>query len=265
MRMDQKNNDEHEHIYAIGFIAVVVVIGILITNFYLVPKFFLDDAGIFGDMFGGANALFSGLAFVGVIIAILLQSKELELQRKELKATTKALEDQRIQMELQNETIRKQQFENTFFELMRLRNEIAQKIREDDNTVIEQDLLISLAVDKVLNSISSPYEIDPFQGKTGAQYQSFFFKQRKAYKKIVLSMLELIERNNFNESDQRFYAELLQAQLSNVELHFLAYIYLHNDQINSMKRLIKYGIFDNLSDGRLISGKHLDNLRQKLS
>lgn len=40
--------------------------------------------GQWGDMFGAVNALFSGLAFAGLIWAIRLQSQELGLQRKEL-------------------------------------------------------------------------------------------------------------------------------------------------------------------------------------
>jgi hypothetical protein len=47
--------------------------------------------GQFGDMFGAANALFSGLALAGVVIAILLQKHELKLQRIELKATREEL------------------------------------------------------------------------------------------------------------------------------------------------------------------------------
>ena len=47
----------------------------------------MPDRGTFGDMFGAVNALFSGLAFVGVIYAILLQSQELALQRTELELT----------------------------------------------------------------------------------------------------------------------------------------------------------------------------------
>lgn len=43
--------------------------------------------GLFGDMFGAVNTLFSGLAFAGVIYAILLQREELRLQRQELKLT----------------------------------------------------------------------------------------------------------------------------------------------------------------------------------
>ena len=46
-----------------------------------------QERGTFGDMFGAANALFSGLAFAGVIYAIYLQKEELSLQRKELELT----------------------------------------------------------------------------------------------------------------------------------------------------------------------------------
>lgn len=44
-----------------------------------------SDHGPFGDMFGAINALFSGWAFLGVIVAIILQKKELEEQRREIR------------------------------------------------------------------------------------------------------------------------------------------------------------------------------------
>ena len=43
--------------------------------------------GQFGDMFGSVNALFSGLAFGGIVLTLLLQRLELALQRKELALT----------------------------------------------------------------------------------------------------------------------------------------------------------------------------------
>lgn len=43
--------------------------------------------GQFGDIFGGINALFTGLAFAGVIYTVLLQRRELGLQRDELRLT----------------------------------------------------------------------------------------------------------------------------------------------------------------------------------
>jgi len=51
---------------------------------------FLFDATAasqFGDAFGIVNALFAGLAFAGVVVAIYLQMQELRLQRKELRET----------------------------------------------------------------------------------------------------------------------------------------------------------------------------------
>jgi hypothetical protein len=44
-----------------------------------------ERRGQFGDLFGSVNALFSGLAFLGVVVAILLQRQELSLQRQELR------------------------------------------------------------------------------------------------------------------------------------------------------------------------------------
>jgi hypothetical protein len=49
------------------------------------------ERGQFGDLFGSINALFSGLAFAGVIVAIMLQREELSLQRLELAQTRQEL------------------------------------------------------------------------------------------------------------------------------------------------------------------------------
>src|SRR5690606_20853252 len=75
------------------------------------------NAGTIGDMFGSINALFSGLALAGIILTILLQRNELQLQREELKQTRK-------EFETQNETLKLQRFENTFFSLLNLHHEI---------------------------------------------------------------------------------------------------------------------------------------------
>ena len=45
-----------------------------------------ETRGQLGDMFGAVNSLFSGLAFAGVVFALLSQREELQLQRDELRA-----------------------------------------------------------------------------------------------------------------------------------------------------------------------------------
>ncbi|MEX2553887.1 MAG: hypothetical protein WD627_12920 [Actinomycetota bacterium] len=51
----------------------------------------MQQRGLFGDMFGALNVTFSGLAFAGVIYAIILQAEELGLQRSELHLTRNEL------------------------------------------------------------------------------------------------------------------------------------------------------------------------------
>ncbi len=75
---------------------VAVIAGILIAWVgipLLAYPWFPDwtARGQFGDLFGSVNALFSGLAFAGVVFAILLQREDLALQRQELELTRKEL------------------------------------------------------------------------------------------------------------------------------------------------------------------------------
>ncbi|PIQ68035.1 MAG: hypothetical protein COV91_06160 [Candidatus Taylorbacteria bacterium CG11_big_fil_rev_8_21_14_0_20_46_11] len=71
----------------IAFTFVFTVYFFVLRN--LLPEW--AESGQFGDMFGGLNAFFSGLAFLGVIYAIFLQREELGLQRKELELTREEL------------------------------------------------------------------------------------------------------------------------------------------------------------------------------
>lgn len=256
----------YEYRHQLGGVCLFILF-IWLANASLLPTL-VDEPGTFGDMFGGINALFSGLAFVGVIAAILLQSKELELQRKELAETREVLKDQKQQLELQNQTIKKQQFENTFFELLRLRSNIAEKITLNDESTLESGLgeytlktKVASIIEKKHGELTFPQnEIDPFQGKHGERYQSTFFKQRHVHRHIVLSILEFTDRSDFNRIDKDFYAGLLRGQLSKSELHFLAHCYIYNEHLENIKLLTKYGVFKNMPKSTQITNEVLSVL-----
>ncbi|MAX39948.1 MAG: hypothetical protein CME33_25675 [Gimesia sp.] len=74
-------------------LAAVVVIAVLFFFWLSVTSFITepDKQGQFGDMFGAANTLFSGLAFAGIIYTIWLQRTELKLQRKTLIKTNEEM------------------------------------------------------------------------------------------------------------------------------------------------------------------------------
>lgn len=112
---------------------LIVVLALFFANLCLIFLPFSKEArGTFGDQFGVVNALFSGLAFAGLIYTIILQRKdlkiqkrdllyqrrELELTRKELELTRKEMEEQTAEFEKQNESLRIQRFENTFFNML---------------------------------------------------------------------------------------------------------------------------------------------------
>lgn len=59
----------------------------------------LPAAGQLGDLFGGINALFSGIALAGVIAAVVLQTEQLKLQKEELILQRKELELTRAELE----------------------------------------------------------------------------------------------------------------------------------------------------------------------
>lgn len=71
----------------IGVAAAIVAAwaAIAVAAYFALPDW--EKRGQFGDVFGAVNALFSGLAFAGLIFAILLQREDLELQRQELTLT----------------------------------------------------------------------------------------------------------------------------------------------------------------------------------
>lgn len=65
-------------------IVLVLIIWVLSTVLILFGLDNWSERGTFGDLFGAVNALFSGLAFAGLIYTIVLQKQDLELQRNEI-------------------------------------------------------------------------------------------------------------------------------------------------------------------------------------
>ncbi|MBY0321854.1 MAG: hypothetical protein K2X72_24230 [Reyranella sp.] len=72
----------------VGLVLVQAIAAVLV--FVSFPDW--QTRGQFGDIFGVVNALFSGLAFAGLVYAILLQREDLQLQREELRLTRDELE-----------------------------------------------------------------------------------------------------------------------------------------------------------------------------
>lgn len=84
--------EEHKNkkYFIIFIITCIVIIAVTVVYGKIVYSKFGENSDKFGDMFGGLSAVFTGLAFAGVIISILMQMYELELTRTELTKSAEA-------------------------------------------------------------------------------------------------------------------------------------------------------------------------------
>ena len=98
-------------------------------NVYTDGGLTLNELGDFWS--GGVGPLLSFAALIILYVAFRGQQQELELQREELAATREELAGQREQLELQNQQTEQRNFENTFFQLIRLHNDIVNAIGYD--------------------------------------------------------------------------------------------------------------------------------------
>lgn len=83
---------KHIILISIGIFLAWALSAVLIVIF--VDK---DFRGAAGDLFGAVNALFSGLAFAGLIITIVLQRGDLDLQRKAIEMQTEEMKGQKAE------------------------------------------------------------------------------------------------------------------------------------------------------------------------
>lgn len=216
---------------------------ILIPMFVDAKKY--TEFGVFGDIFGSINALFSGLAFAMLIYAVLLQRKELELQRRELADTREVLTSQRMEAEKQNATLSVQTFDNTFFQLLRLHNDIlnAVDLRGPTGTTTSQGRdcfkIFYDRLEKRWNKKNaedfSELELDRIDKTYSALYLDIE-SDVGHYFRSLYNIIKFIDESDI--SNKKRYTNLVRAQLSTYELKMLYYNCLSGYGRSKFKPLI---------------------------
>lgn len=266
MCKDKQNNEETKYplwiwiILAIGCIIVLWVASwCLIDNF--VP---VGERGVFGDKFGAINSLFSGLAFAGLIVTLLFQKEELKLQRDELAETRNELKAQKLEFQEQNKTMKRQRFENTFFNMLSLENEIVSSLSLS-NFYCEADLPNGRLLFKELylkdfsiytcgcscHNIKDTMKdlgIDKYSQIDGITCLNHYFRH-------LYRIYRFIDKSDFEENEKFEYATIVTALLSEYELLILFYYCLNENK--GFKELIeKYSLFENLRIDLLAKPEH---------
>jgi uncharacterized membrane protein len=63
-------------IISLAYIASIIIYGFVVRAYFWGADGNLTQSGLYGDMFGAFNAFFTGLAFVGVLIILVLQYRD---------------------------------------------------------------------------------------------------------------------------------------------------------------------------------------------
>lgn len=249
-------------------IVLVLYLGYFSVMCWLFPGN-LEKRGQFGDMFGALGALFSGLAFAGLIITIMQQREDLKnqrdeinLQRQDLEAQTEALrlqkeeiaqtneelKSQRKEMEEQNKTIMLQRFENTFFNMLNLQMNIFEKVRYQTtgNVVFGEEAFRHL-FSRFRASI------------TNIDGSNIYFGELDHYNRHLAQILKLIDQTDFLSKAEKYnYVGLLTSHMSYYELTMFFYYCISPDGRKRAKELVeKYALFRDFGENTVFDSKHL--------
>ncbi|MBI5470976.1 MAG: putative phage abortive infection protein [Ignavibacteriae bacterium] len=183
-----------------------------------------------GDYLGGsvaslwslAGLFLIYLAFLGQRLQLLGQQEELILNRQELQAT-------RREFEQQNATLRKQNFENTFFHLLKLHQDNVQSLRVPS---LGQNYVGQAAFKGLYHQFATHHksanvpDADGHKKKILTAYRNFFAAYQSEvghYFRGLYNIIKIINLSELTDGEKRIYANLVRAQLSSDELLLLFY------------------------------------------
>lgn len=250
-----------------------LVLFLFCANLFLIFLPYSKEArGTFGDQFGAVNALFSGLAFAGLIYTIMLQRKDLKLQRqdlklqrKELELTRKEMEEQTAEYEKQNETLKIQRFENTFFNMLSQFQEVVNNLKVskefyggEGRDCFEKTYMKNEQIEQSFNDFAhlSMYTIifrNGIEGYKKSEVPKYF----DHYFRLLYRILKFVNDSKvISDFDEKYeYTAMLRAMLSRYELVWLYYNGLSYGA-HKLKPLIeRYAMLNNLRKELLVKGK----------
>lgn len=180
---------------------------------YVIPN--RQDAGTFGDSFGALTSLFTALAFAGLIFTLFVQKQELSLQRREFESLVIEQEKSNKILENQSNSIYRQNFENTFFNLLgefrAIRDGISYHPFKGSSFYGKE------AVEKMSGALFS--RIDRTSSKDFQEEYAEFYSENEnnigPYLRLFFHITSFIDTSEI--VDKKFYTNILRAQLSSNE------------------------------------------------
>jgi len=233
---------------SLWLIGVGVVLGLWVGSYYIFANCLSylpwADRGSIGEVLGAINALFTGLAFVAVVITLYLQSRELVSSRLSLEV---------------------QKFEAKYFQLVNIQNEIIKGIgnymASDGQFIpINGRLRIVRLYDEYVQDYLKEYGADHLASPAELikrSYKVFFDRNQPEighYFRHLYNIVAFVDRTEFLTFEQkRFYTKLIRAQMSSHEMLLLFYNCLSEKGITKFKALVeRYSLLEHMPLDKLV-------------
>jgi hypothetical protein len=262
MEKDKNNRSEPQKPKSQGFLDQYAWLGFPMIFLVWFGYGFLQGESPKDPSYDRLNTLFSGLAFWGVIWAILLQKSELILQREELQMTRQEVHGQKVELAAQNLTLRQQRFENTFFSLLNLFSGIisSMEIIDSRSSFKGRDcftLLYSELQREYVNIQHNTPSTD-YKASCIAAYDAFANYRQVVvghYFRTFYNIVKFVDRSPIE--DKQTYINILRAQLSSSELNLLFYNCLSNYGSEKFTHYVeRFGLLENMMLSNLIRHDH---------
>lgn len=256
----------------LGLLLLVIPVPAL-TGYYLIKNLHKDfsSLGSFGDFVAGTTVpVLTFISFLALVLTLRLQSEQLNIQNEEMQLTRKEMQDTRKEFELQNETMAIQRFENTFFQMINLHNDIVNNINYEESRDsikgrasfkhLSEDftvLYMNKKEHKLENDFINKNEIDRIR-ITYCKFFSHFEDRLGHYFRNLYRIVKFIdESNSLISEDKKTYIGILRAQLSSYELVLLLYNSLDINNHKSLLLIFKYNLLDGINKNLLAHESHL--------
>ncbi len=199
----------------------------------------------FGDFIGGVlNPVYAFLALIALLLTLRVQATELSLSTEELRNSAKALFDQNKSLELQN-------FESTFFQMVKLHNDLVAGIDFHSGglvTAVGRDSFRVL-YKRFLKAMEPVGRGDYLTYEEGfvAAYTDFFEHNEHNlghYFRNLHRIYKFIDESNSSKKSD--YAGIIRAQLSSFELLLIFYNGKTKYGEKFKRNMERYAMFENM-------------------
>lgn len=224
-----------KYLAVVGGVCAAVVLSLYFYNFHGALAAKSDEWGQFGDFVGGVlNPAFSFLALFALLATFALQVRQLRMSANELRNSAEALiKQEQVQL--------RQNFESSFFQLLRLHNDIVNSIdlvSEEGRMTRGRDCL-RVFLKRLELKLTQAGALRDFEAFV-VTYNVFHADHEHEighYFRLLYNIVKLVKRTE--GIDKKYYTNLVRAQLSSAELKLLFYNCLSNWGAEKFKPMVE--------------------------